>query len=163
MLKWRTAAQLHTHTHTYIFIAYKPLSLQVWLNTTDCFFFKIFKWRRSSLLTSFLTSGSSWLRKYINFHDYIYPSLFFPCLSLIFRPFPSLYTFFTFSPLCYLFPQLLKRGGECPRDVMVKAMDCGIVVSGFELQSRYYAHFRANNSGKSMNPPFSSSSQLWVK
>ena len=27
----------------------------------------------------------------------------------------------------------------CPRGVMVKAMDCGIVVSEFVLQSRYYA------------------------
>ena len=40
----------------------------------------------------------------------------------------------------------------CPRGVMVKAMDCGIVVSEFELQSRYYVHFRANTLGKGMNP-----------
>ena len=42
--------------------------------------------------------------------------------------------------------------GGCPRDVMVKAMDCGIVVSEFVLQSRYYVHFRANTLGKGMNP-----------
>ena len=35
---------------------------------------------------------------------------------------------------------------------MVKAADCEIVVSEFELQSRYYAHFRANTLGKGMNP-----------
>ena len=35
---------------------------------------------------------------------------------------------------------------------MVKAMDCGIVVSEFELQSRYFVHFRANTLGKGMNP-----------
>ena len=47
----------HTHTHTYIYIyIYK----QVWLNTADCFFLKIFKWRCSSLLPSLLTYGSSW-------------------------------------------------------------------------------------------------------
>ena len=40
----------------------------------------------------------------------------------------------------------------CPRDVMVKAMDSGIVVSEFVLQSRYYVHFRANTPGKGMNP-----------
>ena len=40
----------------------------------------------------------------------------------------------------------------CPRGVMVKAMDCGIVVREFVLQSRYYVHFRANTLGKSMNP-----------
>ncbi len=31
-------------------------------------------------------------------------------------------------------------------------MDCGIVVSEFELQSGYYVHFRANTLGKGMNP-----------
>ena len=40
----------------------------------------------------------------------------------------------------------------CPRGVMVKAMDCGIVVSEFVLQSCYYVHFRANTLGKGMNP-----------
>ena len=30
----------------------------------------------------------------------------------------------------------------CPRGVMVKAMDYEIVVREFELQSRYYVHFR---------------------
>ena len=40
----------------------------------------------------------------------------------------------------------------CPRGVMVKAMDCGIVVSEFVFQSRYYVHFQANTLGKGMNP-----------
>ena len=40
---------------------------------------------------------------------------------------------------------------KCPRGVMVKAMDCGIVVREFVLQSRYYVHFRANTLGKGMN------------
>ena len=35
---------------------------------------------------------------------------------------------------------------------MVKAMDCGIVVSEFVLQLHYYVHFRANTLGKGMNP-----------
>ena len=35
---------------------------------------------------------------------------------------------------------------------MVKAMDCGIVVSKFELQLRYYVHFRTNTLGKGINP-----------
>ena len=43
-------------------------------------------------------------------------------------------------------------GVGVPRGVMVKAMDCGIVVSEFVLQSRYYVHFRANTLGKGMNP-----------
>ena len=46
---------------------------------------------------------------------------------------------------------LSKGGLECPRGIMVKVMDCGIVVSKFELQSRYYDHVRTNTLGKSMN------------
>ena len=39
-----------------------------------------------------------------------------------------------------------------PRGVVVKAMDCGIVVREFAFQSGYYVHFRANTLGKGMNP-----------
>ena len=39
-----------------------------------------------------------------------------------------------------------------PRGVMVKTMDCRIVVCELVLQSRYYVHFRANTLGKGMNP-----------
>ena len=45
-----------------------------------------------------------------------------------------------------------KQNCGCPRGVMVKEMDCGIVVSEFVLQSHYYVHFRANTLGKVMNP-----------
>ena len=48
--------------------------------------------------------------------------------------------------------------GVKPRGVMVKAMDCGIVVSEFVLLSRYFVYFRANTLGKGMNPLI-----LWVK
>ena len=46
----------------------------------------------------------------------------------------------------------LPRGVGCPHGVMVKAIDCGIVVREFVLQSRYYVHIRANTLGKGMNP-----------
>ena len=49
-------------------------------------------------------------------------------------------------------PKNTKFYGVCPRGVMVKAMDCRIIVSEFVLQSRYYVHFRANILGGSMNP-----------
>ena len=39
-----------------------------------------------------------------------------------------------------------------PRSVMVKVMNCGIVVSDFVHQSRYYVNFRTNTLGKGMNP-----------
>ena len=44
----------------------------------------------------------------------------------------------------------LLRGCSC--GVMVKTMDCGIVVNEFVFQSRYYVHFRANTLGNGMNP-----------
>ena len=44
-----------------------------------------------------------------------------------------------------------KSIGGCLRGVMVKAIDCGIVVREFVLQSFYYVHFRANTLGKGMN------------
>ena len=45
-----------------------------------------------------------------------------------------------------------KRYEECPRGVMVKALDYGILVSEFERQSRYYVRCRTNILGKGMNP-----------
>ena len=39
----------------------------------------------------------------------------------------------------------------CPRGVMVKVIDCGIVVRVFVLQSRHYVHFRADTLGKGIN------------
>ena len=46
----------------------------------------------------------------------------------------------------------LFRGGGCLRGVMVKAMNCGIVVREFVLQLRYYIHFWANTLGKGRSP-----------
>ena len=59
-----------------------------------------------------------------------------------------------FSIVNYSFGQsdVIMIHGGCPRGVMVKAMDCGIVVREFVRQSRYYVHFRANTLGKGMNP-----------
>ena len=52
------------------------------------------------------------------------------------------------NPTNELTNQMVYGGG--PRDVMVKAIDCGIVVRKFVLQSRYYVHFRANTLGNGM-------------
>ena len=52
----------------------------------------------------------------------------------------------------WLLVQEIHLSSRCPRGVMVKAMNCGIVVREFVLQSRYYVHFRANTLGKGMNP-----------
>ena len=53
----------------------------------------------------------------------------------------------------YLFQPFHDTFLRGPRGVMVKALDCGLVVSEF-------IHFRTNTLGKGMNPL---SSQLWVK
>ena len=39
-----------------------------------------------------------------------------------------------------------------PRGAMMKALDSGIVVSEFELQSPYYVHFQTYAHGKGINP-----------
>ena len=38
-----------------------------------------------------------------------------------------------------------------PSSEVVNVLNCKIVVSEFELKSRYYIHFRANTLGKDMN------------
>ena len=48
-------------------------------------------------------------------------------------------------------PQPRSRGW-CPHGVMVKAMDCGIVVSEFKLQLHYHVFFRTDTPRKGMNP-----------
>ena len=55
-------------------------------------------------------------------------------------------------PVINFFFTLAIYGGRFPRGVMVKALDCGIVVREFVLQSCYYVHFRANTLGKGMSP-----------
>ena len=44
--------------------------------------------------------------------------------------------------------------GGGPRGVMVKAMNCGIVVREFVLQSCYYVHFRAKYPWEMYEPPY---------
>ena len=44
--------------------------------------------------------------------------------------------------------------GGCPSGVMVKTMECGVIVGEFELQSCNYVHFRTNTSGyEPLHPP----------
>ena len=53
-----------------------------------------------------------------------------------------------------LYLKIPENESVCPRGVGVKALNLGILVNKFELQSRYYAHFRTNTLGKGMNPPY---------
>ena len=41
--------------------------------------------------------------------------------------------------------------GWYPHSLMVKVIDCGMLVSEFELQLRYYLHFQTNTLEKGMN------------
>ena len=61
------------------------------------------------------------------------------------------------QPTMFYMPEKYTKPNNrgCPRGVMVKAMDCGIVVREFVLQSRYYVHFQANTLGKGLNHQFS--------
>ena len=63
--------------------------------------------------------------------------------------FPTIYIYIYGHACAYSHTDIL---GGCPRGVMVKVIDCRIVVHKFILQSRYYVHFRANTLGKGMNP-----------
>ena len=42
------------------------------------------------------------------------------------------------------------------RGKVAKVLQCDIVVNEFNLQSRYYVHFKDNTLGKGMKPLFSS-------
>ena len=75
-----------------------------------------------------------------------------------FRPFlKCLYPNYSFTSRIYAHEQDLAVNnlyglGRCPSDEMLKAMDCGIVVSEFKLQSYYNVQFQTNIFGKCMNP-----------
>ena len=56
----------------------------------------------------------------------------------------------TFHQEVILFRTLHTEGVS--RGVKGKAMICEIVAREFELQSRYYVHFRKNTLGKGMKP-----------
>ena len=45
---------------------------------------------------------------------------------------------------------------ERPHGIVVKVLDCDIVVREFELELRYYFHFRTNTIGKGIKPVISS-------
>ena len=57
--------------------------------------------------------------------------------------------------LCEMDSGSLKMFGGVSLWCIVKVMDCGILVSEFVLQLRYYVHFWANTLGKGMNLPYS--------
>ena len=91
-----------------------------------------------------------------SFHSHI---KFFSCeISIVcYLKFPD-GCFFPISYIyCLLFLYLEFGGG---RGVMFKALDCGIVVSEFDIHLRYYVQFRTNTPGKVMTLL---SSEIWVK
>ena len=51
----------------------------------------------------------------------------------------------------YLINRINQWGGGS-RDVVANVLDCDIVVSEFEHQSRYYFHFRTNAPWKTYEP-----------
>ena len=67
--------------------------------------------------------------------DWVAPLLKIPCLTLLFSPYSCLICFVLRH--VYLYFKSKSIFSECPRGIMVKVGDCVIVVSEFELQSRY--------------------------
>ena len=47
--------------------------------------------------------------------------------------------------------------------VIAKTQDCGFVISEFELQSRYYVHFRTNTLGEGTIYQPLRSGRIWHK
>ena len=89
---------------------------------------------------------------YIYIYIYIYMRVCVcVCSIVIYAKMIRLFNLTKLSIDFLLFSHNLKGA---PRGVMVKAMDCRIVVSGFVFQSRYYVHFWTNTLGKDMNPRF---------
>ena len=62
------------------------------------------------------------------------------------------YSLSEFDYICNLTFLMISFIVGCPLGVMVKAMDCRMVVIKFVLQLHYYVHFQANTLGKGMNP-----------
>ena len=85
-------------------------------------------YRLSSILNSSL--GRIVTKNGCNVHD---------CVKRGFSQLSFIYVLFSFN---------IFLGGV----LVVKALDCGIVVREFVLQSRYYVHFRANTLEKGMSP-----------
>ena len=114
----------HTHTHT--------LSLSLSLSLSLCFVSPLFIICLSYCRQNSSSRSQFRFKQQVNFVSVKQTEAF--CVWLLYRG------------------QVTTESGGCPCGVMVKAMDCGIVVREFVLQSRYYVHFWANTLGKGMNP-----------
>ena len=82
--------------------------------------------------------------------SFTYSGLFFFFWDFV-NQHPFLFLKRWFSSIIH-FSNNIRNNEGCPRGVMVKAMDCGIVIREFVHQSRYHFHFRANTFGKGINP-----------
>ena len=57
-----------------------------------------------------------------------------------------------FKEIFFLIVNKTKNYWGCPHGVMIKAMDCGIVVSKSKIQSHYYFHFWINTLSRGVKP-----------
>ena len=80
----------------------------------------------------------------------MFNSLFYSLLSFFLSFFFHHYKCHITASFCIFFFFFL--GWDILVVLWLKALNCGIVVSEFELQSSYYVHFRTNTLGKGMNP-----------
>ena len=92
-----------------------------------------------------------WLRSFCGKMPIVFCALIFS-----WKIYPNTSDFFVL-----LLNWLIYKSRECPHGVMVKALNCGVIVSEFKLQLCYYIYFWSNTLGKGMWTPLSP--QLWVK
>ena len=112
-------------------------------STNNMFRWLTIRFKRSLLLTFILLT--------VHITSVFSLSIAFASSTMIILPLTFI-TWFIYYILCPYMTVLKQRLRGCPSGVMVKAMDCGIVVCEFILQSCYYVHFRVNTLGKGMNP-----------
>ena len=85
-----------------------------------------------------------WCTRWMSLH----PSLHWPRMVVLFRV-PSMGKIELFKLLLNI---TIDDKVTCSRGVMVKVMDCGVVISEFEFLARNYVHFQSNTHGKGTNP-----------
>ena len=72
------------------------------------------------------------------------------------KQFNILYKIQNTTAICNILILISINDGESSRSAVANGLDCDIVGSEFELQSRYYVHFRTNTLEKDMNPHYPS-------
>ena len=116
----------------------------VYFKSTPYGLFKDEIWFSFKYLLAIITIFSMFHCIFFLLHFFFYNQLFAQSYCFFFCLFFCFILFFSYS-----YP--IRSMGRCSCGVMVKTLDCGIVVKEFKLQLRSYVQFRTNTFGKGMN------------